>query len=261
MPPSAAYTAGPTSTSSTTRRMSSATSTTCSTSRAGPARNAADRLRLLVEKLNLGKFVRLLSEEPWDLVINTHFLPAEIIAHLRKKGRASSAASDGDHRLRDSPALGQPALRPLLHRHGRGGPVPATTGACPLEHISVTGIPIHPVFSKPKDRAELLAKHRLAGDRPVLLQLAGGFGVGPIEKIYRAILDVDRPLELVGRHRPQRGGQAGLEKIAVPPTASRSRSSASPIEIDELMAVADLVVTKPGGLTTSETLAPAARAW
>src|SRR5437660_11378609 len=43
-------------------------------------RNRADRLRLAVEKLNLTRFSRFLQETPWDLVINTHFLPASIIA-------------------------------------------------------------------------------------------------------------------------------------------------------------------------------------
>src|SRR5579884_845984 len=43
-------------------------------------RNRSDKLRLAWEKLNLQRFTRFLLEEPWDLVINTHFLPAEIIA-------------------------------------------------------------------------------------------------------------------------------------------------------------------------------------
>src|SRR5260370_25459175 len=50
-------------------------------------RNRSDRLRLAVEKLNLQSFIRFLQQEPWDLVINTHFLPAEIIASLRKQER------------------------------------------------------------------------------------------------------------------------------------------------------------------------------
>src|SRR5947209_17482987 len=50
-------------------------------------RNRGDRLRLVLEKLNLKKFMKLLTGEPWDLVINTHFLPAEIIASLRKRGK------------------------------------------------------------------------------------------------------------------------------------------------------------------------------
>ena len=52
-------------------------------------RNRSDRLRLAVEKFNLRPFIRLLEEESWDLIINTHFLPAEIIAALRKQERLS----------------------------------------------------------------------------------------------------------------------------------------------------------------------------
>src|SRR5262249_52942906 len=50
-------------------------------------RHRGDRFRLMVEKMNLKKFTRFLLAEPWDLVINTHFLPAEIIASLRKAER------------------------------------------------------------------------------------------------------------------------------------------------------------------------------
>src|SRR5262245_58605431 len=46
----------------------------------------SDKLRLAVEKLNMTKFLRFLEDEPWDIVVNTHFLPAELIASLRKKG-------------------------------------------------------------------------------------------------------------------------------------------------------------------------------
>src|SRR5205807_1427378 len=50
-------------------------------------KNRSDRVRLAVEKLNLTGFTRFLQEEPWDLIINTHFLPAEIVASLRKQER------------------------------------------------------------------------------------------------------------------------------------------------------------------------------
>ena len=46
-----------------------------------------DRLRLALERLNLRRFIRFLQAEPWDLIVNTHFLPAEIIASLRRKGK------------------------------------------------------------------------------------------------------------------------------------------------------------------------------
>src|SRR3954469_20209306 len=34
-----------------------------------------DRLRLAVEKLNLGKLCDMLECDSWDVVVNTHFLP------------------------------------------------------------------------------------------------------------------------------------------------------------------------------------------
>src|SRR6478736_3793674 len=44
-----------------------------------------DKLRMLVEKLNLGDLCNLLEDEPWDAIVNTHFLPASLIASLKKK--------------------------------------------------------------------------------------------------------------------------------------------------------------------------------
>jgi processive 1,2-diacylglycerol beta-glucosyltransferase len=110
------------------------------------------------------------------------------------------------------------------------------------------------VFSETKERAGCLARQGLVGDRPIILQMAGGFGVGPIEKIYRAILDLAKPVEVVvvtGRNEKLK---AQLEAVACP-ARHRAQVLGFTDQIDELMAVADLVVSKPGGLTTSETLA------
>lgn len=216
-------------------------------------KNRSDRLRLAVEKLNLRKFIQLVKDEPWDLVINTHFLPAEIIASLRRKGELSlpqaTATTDFEtHRL----WVNQPCDRYFTA---------TAEGARYLEHwgipagdIIVTGIPIHPVFAKPKDRGECLAQHGLAGDRPILLQLSGGFGVGPIAKLYRALLDVARPIDLVTIAGRNETVKKELEAIEVP-SRHRAKILGFTDRIDELMAVADVVVSKPGGLTTSETLA------
>lgn len=171
-------------------------------------KNRSDRLRLAVEKLNLKPFMKFLKAEPWDLVINTHFLPAEIIAALRKRGELSlpqvTVTTDYDtHRLwvnppceRDFTATEEGAI--YLHHWG-----------VPAEHIFVTGIPIHPVFAAPKDRNVCLQKHGLAADRPVVLQLSGGFGVGPIEKLFQAILQVQKPMQLVAiTGRNERSGSS-----------------------------------------------------
>ena len=215
--------------------------------------NRTDRLRLAIEKLNLRKFIGLVKDKPWDLVINTHFLPAEIIASFRRKGELSlpqaTATTDFEtHRL----WVNQPCDRYFTA---------TAEGARYLHHLGVpegdvlvTGIPIHPVFAKPKDRGECLARHGLTGDRPILLQLSGGFGVGPIAKLYHALLDISRPIDLVAIAGRNEAVKQELEAIEAP-SRHRTKVLGFTDQIDELMAVADVVVSKPGGLTTSETLA------
>ncbi len=53
-------------------------------------RRTTDRLRLAAEKVNLLPFLRFLKSEPWDVIINTHFLPAEMIASLQKQGKLAT---------------------------------------------------------------------------------------------------------------------------------------------------------------------------
>jgi processive 1,2-diacylglycerol beta-glucosyltransferase len=212
-----------------------------------------DRLRLALEKLNLRHFTRLLHEEPWDLVINTHFLPAEIIAAQRRKHKLTlpqvTATTDFEtHRL----WVNQPCDHYFTATEEGARNLQAW--GVPPEQTTVTGIPIHPVFARAKDPAACRAKLGLGGDRPVVLQLAGGFGVGPIEKLYQALLAVERPLDLVvvaGRNEKLK---AELEAIPTGPK-HRVRILGFTDQIDEWMAAADLVVSKPGGLTTSEALA------
>jgi len=213
----------------------------------------SDRLRRLVQRINLGKFLRFLKSDAWDAVVNTHFLPAEIIAVLKKAGQFASpqltVVTDFEtHRLWinepcehyfAATAEGEVAL----HRWG-----------VPTHATSVSGIPIHPVFSKSKDRAECCQRQGIICDRPVVLQLAGGFGVGPIEQIFSTILSVDEPLELVvvaGRNAEVKDR---LEHCAIP-SRHRVKVLGFTDQMDELMCAADIVVSKPGGLTTSEILA------
>src|SRR5437763_242136 len=50
-----------------------------------PKDSRRDKLRLLVEKLNLSALVDGLEEGAWDAIVNTHFMPAAIIASMTKK--------------------------------------------------------------------------------------------------------------------------------------------------------------------------------
>jgi len=217
------------------------------------ANSKRDALRLAVEKFNLKKFCDLIECERWDVVVNAHFLPPEIIRSLKKSGKLKlpqvTVVTDFDaHSLWVNDPQDQ-----YCCATSEAGVYLETLGV-PRDHVTVTGIPIHPVFSKPRDRGECLKAHGLKGDRPVVLQLAGGFGVGPIEKLYRAILSIEEPLEVVAVSGRNEKLKAQLEAVDVP-TRHRAKVMGFTDKIDELMEAADVVVTKPGGLTSSEVLA------
>ncbi|MDB5301414.1 MAG: hypothetical protein JWO87_3077 [Phycisphaerales bacterium] len=217
------------------------------------ARSKGDRFRLALEKLNLARFIDLIQDHSWDVVVNTHFLPAELIASLRRDGKVHqpqiTVTTDFEtHRL----WVNEPCDHYTTATEE--GAAYLRHWKVPSEHVSVTGIPIHPVFSETKDRKACLKAHDLVGDRPILLQLAGGFGVGPIEQLYRGVLSIEVPLEVVVVAGRNVSAREQLEKID-PPKRHRTKVLGFTEQIDELMAMADIVLSKPGGLTTSEVLA------
>ncbi len=221
-----------------------------------PARNqnpVTDRLRLLAERINLRRFLDFLQSEPWDGVVNTHFLPAEMVALLRRKNRIfmpqMTVTTDFEtHRLWvnhpcDRYFVATPEGAEYLRYWG-----------IPPDRISVTGIPIHPAFSQSQGRAKCLERHRLDGNKPVILQLAGGFGVGSLEQIFRSLMDVKIPCTTVVVTGRNQDARKKLFQVPVP-SRHRVRIIGFTREMDEFMAAADLVVSKPGGLTSSECLA------
>jgi processive 1,2-diacylglycerol beta-glucosyltransferase len=87
-----------------------------------------------------------------------------------------------------------------------------------------------------------------------VLQLAGGLGVGPVEGLLEGLLQIKTPLEIVVVAGRNEDLKHRLEQIAAP-SHHVVHVLGFTSEMDELMTAADLVVSKPGGLTTSEALA------
>ena len=218
----------------------------------GKFEKVVDKVRYGFQSLNLRSFNQLLVGEKWDLAINTHFLPAEVIGAFRQAGRTdfpqATVTTDFDtHRLWHNP--------PCEHyftatEEGRANL--AAWGIDPIR-ITATGIPVHPLFSRPRDARESKRRLDLCEDRPVVLQLAGGLGVGPIEKLHRQILDADLPLQIVVVSGRNTAAREKLNAIPCPDRHHRVILGYTD-RMDELMAAADVIVSKPGGLTTSEAL-------
>jgi processive 1,2-diacylglycerol beta-glucosyltransferase len=75
-----------------------------------------------------------------------------------------------------------------------------------------------------------------------------------VERLFQSILTIETPLELVvvtGRNEQLKERLEQADR----PERHHVKVLGFTTQIDELMAVADVVVSKPGGLTTSEALA------
>lgn len=215
-----------------------------------------ERRRLALDKLNARPFVKMLKEERPDICVCTHFLPAEIISWLKAKERIATrqavVVTDFDvhamwlchHYEQYFVALDETRA----HMEALG---------VPADKITVTGIPIDPVFALQKDGREMREKHGLRPGVPTILLSAGGGGVGPVEKIVESLLGLKSPAQIValcGRNEELR---RRVEEIAAGRRAPHVtvRAAGYTNEVDELMSASDILLGKPGGLTTSEALA------
>jgi processive 1,2-diacylglycerol beta-glucosyltransferase len=121
-----------------------------------------------------------------------------------------------------------------------------------VENVVATGIPIAAKFSQPSDPHQVRKRHGLRDDLPVVLVLSWGFGMGPVAEILSSLDRVERAFQtlvVAGRNEELR------RELASRDYRHPTRVLGFVANMHELMAVADLIVTKPGGLTTSEALA------
>jgi len=216
-----------------------------------------DQLQLAFDKLNSGPFVRMLEENQPEVTICTHFLPAEIITWLNASGRIVTRVMTV---VTDFDIHAQWLTPGTFHYFVACDETRAHLEALgiPPERLTVSGIPIDPAFSRPHDRDVMRAKHGLNREGPVLLISAGGYGVGNINSLMVSLLKLRHPAQVVAICGRNDELKAELDLLARD-QARDSRVELKVIgyttEIHEYMAAADLIVGKPGGLTTSEALA------
>ncbi|HKQ99258.1 MAG TPA: glycosyltransferase [Pyrinomonadaceae bacterium] len=217
-----------------------------------------ERRRLALDKLNTRPFVKMLKEYRPDVTVCTHFLPAEIISWLKARERISCPQSivvtDFDvhamwlcrHYEHYFVALDETRLH--LEKLG-----------IPPEKITVSGIPIDPRFAVEQNQREMRAKHGLRQDVTTILLSAGGFGVGPVENILKSLAsDMRSPAQIValcGRNQKLKHRVDQLSS-AIPSGSQLSIKAVGYTNaMDEYMSASDILLGKPGGLTTSEALA------
>ncbi|MCM8766411.1 MAG: hypothetical protein NC920_06220 [Candidatus Omnitrophica bacterium] len=122
------------------------------------------------------------------------------------------------------------------------------------ENIKIFGIPVAPEFNQKKDKKEIFKKFGLDEHLPVVLIMGGSQGLGPLNKIVNVIAHLSFPLQVIV--------VCGRNKFLYTKLSLKRRYFKKPVTIlgyienmDEIMAIATVLITKPGGLTTAEALA------
>jgi len=209
------------------------------------------------EKFNAGPFIKALMEYEPDLIVCTHFTPADICSELYAKKelrvRPAIVVTDFDlhamwlvrHYERYFVALDETKV--YLEKMG------ISPG-----RVTVSGIPVDPVFRVQLDAKATRRKLGLAEDRFTILVSAGGFGVGPIEELIKELFNLREAAQVVAIAGRSEALKAKLDRLA------NSKRGDGKVQLttvgftkqmDEYMAAADLLISKPGGLTTSEAMA------
>jgi len=207
-----------------------------------PAVRVVRRLQNFLQAQRLHSY---LLREQFDCIVSTHFFPNEVAGYLRQKGKIKSklicCVTDFDvHRI-------------WLHEG-----VDIYTVACgwtqkkmealnvPLEKVKIAGIPTDQKFSQPRDRGQLRQRLGLKASAFTVLIATGSFGIGPIAEIISSLRGF-QIMVVCGHNKNLYQKLSGLQSDLVQVFGLVNN-------MDELMAAADAMITKPGGLSISEAL-------
>ncbi|PIQ84528.1 MAG: hypothetical protein COV75_01790 [Candidatus Omnitrophica bacterium CG11_big_fil_rev_8_21_14_0_20_63_9] len=209
------------------------------------------QLRTLLHRYHAGKFRQLLETVRPDVIACTQAYPCGVVADFKK------------HYNYRTPLIGvltdyAPHLY-WFHDTVDVYVVPSEqvkqrfiTRGVESQRVRVFGIPIDPQFTEPVDRDAVARSLGLDPGRPTLLIMGGGGGFGRIREIVTSLDSLPYPCQLVvllGTNRTLRTWfQAQHFRHRVVPLGYTS-------DVHRLMEVATILVSKPGGMTTSEALA------
>lgn len=206
------------------------------------------------------KLKNLIKEENPDLIISTHPFSSQMVSYLRKKGKIDCklvtiltdfAPHDQwliGHEYTDAFCVSNDNMEKYLQNYG----------VEPLK-IHVTGIPLSDRFFEKFDKNEVCSDFDLDPSKPVILFFGGGeFGLGKDRtlQILDALihnLPTSQIVAISGKNPKMNSGFKDLVNKAN--AEDRVKVLDYTNKVPELMSISTIVVTKPGGLTTSESLA------
>ena len=131
----------------------------------------------------------------------------------------------------------------------------------PEDMIKVYGIPIRPKFAVQLDRGPIAERLGFDLKTPVALIMGGGQGLGPIKSVVSSLMQIRLPLQIIVLTGTNKKLVKWLEKESASLSRKPGRQDKKLLfyefanNVDELMELSTLIISKPGGMTTSESLA------
>lgn len=207
-------------------------------------------MRSFTNSLCTSKLERFLEQQCPKVVVSTQFLMSEVITRMRKRGSANfkfiCVVTDFDvHSYWISDYVDEYIVSSDYTRN-----ILISRFGISEKKIRILGIPIEPHFRFPKDRQVLARKFNIDPNKFTALIIAGTFGMGPLKKIAELLSKENQVIIGCGKNKRLFNKLDNL---------SKKNNNLRPVGfidyVDELMSLSDIIITKPGGMTISESLA------
>lgn len=206
------------------------------------------------------KLLRLLREKKPDLIISTHPFGSQMCCYLKRKGKINSeiATIMTDFAPHDQWLIGSDYTDYFFVANDNMKKY-LTLKKIDENKIFVTGIPISNKFSQNFDKREIYKNFGLKENLFTILFFGGGaFGLGKSKtiEVFECFVKNFDNIQMIAISGKNEKMKNEFEEIV---NKNNKQDNIKILEytdkVPELMHISDLVVTKPGGLTTSESLA------
>lgn len=193
------------------------------------------------------KLKKYISEYDPDVIVCTHIFAAQMLAQIKNLDAVTvGVVTDFTvHPFWEDATLDYyvTAAKPLNNQMVKKG--------LPVEKILPIGIPIQGKFRSYMDKAE--ARRTLGlEDKLTILVMSGSMGYGKISNTIKKLDKMDSDFQIVSICGSNKRSKRNIDKLE---TKKRVYNYGYVNNVEVFMSAADCIITKPGGLTTSEALA------
>ncbi|MBD3426004.1 MAG: glycosyltransferase [Candidatus Omnitrophica bacterium] len=212
------------------------------------------KAREALHKYNMSKIRRLIEKHSPEAVFCTQAMPCGMVADY-KRSCGKDVKLIGvltDHAPHsfwiydevDVYAVPSDGTRDALAEKG-----------VPREKIVITGIPVDPKFCAIHDPSEIRAKYGLEKDLPTVLIMGGSQGLGEMELIVKSLLkDESHDYQLIIVAGSNKRLYSRLKRLGQEENDKNMCVLSFDKNIEELMEVSQIIVSKAGGMTSAEAM-------